>query len=294
MGIRQRRYKLLADFDKVSRFLDENYTLEGLNSYLLQPFFEYAHTHPAFNHKLTHRFGIWEDGTAIVGLACYEMDLGEAFISVREGYQFLLPKMLVYAESELSVIREGKHCLGVWVTDKEEEKRKLLQDSGYELARTEAVTIFPLERKIPERELPQGFSLISLEDENNLKEINACLWKGFDHGPDPDDDYDCRLLMQSGPNFSPGLTTIVKDEKGHYACFAGMWYNSYNRYAYLEPLATVPEYRGLGLATVGVVEGMKKARALGAEYCFGGTVGFYNFIGFETICNRHLWRKGLR
>jgi len=39
------------------------------------------------------------------------------------------------------------------------------------------------------------------------------------------------------------LTTQTK-----YACFSGMWYDEQNKYAYLEPLATVPKYRGLGLA----------------------------------------------
>ena len=63
----RRRYSLLGDFEKVSLFLDETYDIDTLNSYLLRPFFEYAHTHPAFNHKLTHRFGIWEDDSKIVG-----------------------------------------------------------------------------------------------------------------------------------------------------------------------------------------------------------------------------------
>lgn len=55
--IYKRRYKLLADFTKVQEFLTEIYSLDTLNSYLLPQFFEYAHTHPFFNHKLTHRFG---------------------------------------------------------------------------------------------------------------------------------------------------------------------------------------------------------------------------------------------
>ncbi|HOV69116.1 MAG TPA: hypothetical protein PLZ84_02195 [Clostridia bacterium] len=53
----RRSYRLLNDFNAVYRFLTDIYMLDTLNSYLLPPFFEYAHTHPFFNHKLTHRLG---------------------------------------------------------------------------------------------------------------------------------------------------------------------------------------------------------------------------------------------
>jgi hypothetical protein len=66
MAIQSRRYKLLADFEPVYRFLQETYDPNGS---LLPQTFEYAHTHPNFNHKLTHRFGLWEDGDILAGKA---------------------------------------------------------------------------------------------------------------------------------------------------------------------------------------------------------------------------------
>ena len=54
--INNRRYRMLIDFTAVHSFLADIYTPTTLNSYLLPQFFEYAHTHPAFNHKITHRF----------------------------------------------------------------------------------------------------------------------------------------------------------------------------------------------------------------------------------------------
>lgn len=49
--------------------------------------------------------------------------------------------------------------------------------------------------------------------------------------------------------------------------------------------------RRLGLATIAITEGMKKTKALGATYCFGGVPEFYSAIGFETIYHREKWRK---
>ena len=290
--IRRRRYRLLADFNTVHSFLTDIYSLDTLNSYLLPQFFEYAHTHPFFNHKLTHRFGLWEDDNGkLVGIACYEMDMGESFLVTDREHAFLLPEMLAYAEEELSVKNNSKHTLSVWVTDKETDKIELLLQNGYRKVHTEPVRIFPYSKPFMDLKLPEGYSIISLEEENDYRKIHECLWKGFNNGDNPDDDIDCRILMQSGPNFRKDLTTVIKAPNGDYACFAGIWFDERNKYAYLEPLATAPEYRRMGLATIALTAGMKKTKALGATYCFGGVPEFYTAIGFDTICCREMWRK---
>jgi predicted N-acetyltransferase YhbS len=73
-----------------------------------------------------------------------------------------------------------------------------------------------------------------------------------------------------------------------------MWLDEQNKYAYLEPLATIPKYRHMGLATIALTEAMKKTKALGAKYCFGGGGEFYTDIGFDAIMNRELWKKNGR
>jgi hypothetical protein len=293
MSVKFRHYKLLADFEKVNKYLTDVYTFETLNGYLLPQYFEYAHTHPLFNFKLTHRFGLWEDENELVGIACYDMYPGECFISVKNGFNLLLPEMISYSEECLSEKDNGKTSLAISIIDKEIEKKQLLEKSGYKKIHSEPVNVFSYETPFPDQSLPERFSSISLEDENDFKKINDCLWFGFDHGsePDPDNDIDGRMLAQSGPNFRKDLTTIIKTPNGEYACFAGMWIDKQNNYAYLEPLATVPKYRRMGLAKVAVVEGMKKTKKFGAKYCFGGTGEFYKSIGFKEIANRELWRK---
>ena len=243
MTVTQRRYKLLSDFARVHTFLTEIYTLDTLNSYLLPQFFEYAHTHPMFNHKLTHRFGLWEDNGRLVGIACYEMDIGQSFLVTHPEHTFLLPEMLPWAERELSGFRNGRQVLHVWVTDKEREKTELLESNGYRRVHSEPVRILPYSKPFPEA------------------------------------------------NFRPDLTTVIKAPDGDYACFAGMWFDERNNYAYLEPLATVPAYRRMGLAKAALVEAMEKTKELGATYCFGGVPEFYAALGFETICQREMWKK---
>ena len=284
-------YKLLGDFHRVSRFLQENYTLEQKNGYLVQPFFEYAHTHPMFNHSLTHRFGLWEEEGRVVAVACYEMTVGEAFLCAGRGYEHLLGEMLDHAEQQLSVEKEGKRVLHVWTTDTQQQVIDLLTDKGYTLAHEESITIYPYSRGFDRPVLPLGYTAISLEEENDFHKIHECLWKGFDHGDNPDDDVDCRMLMQSGPNFRKDLTTVVKAPDGSYACYAGMWLDEANGYAYLEPLATVPAHRKKGLAKAALMIGMEKTSKLGAKYCYGGVFEYYNHLGFENAGKRLAYKK---
>ena len=293
MSVKFRRYKLLADFDKVNKYLTDVFNMETLNGYLLPQYFEYAHTHPLFNFKLTHRFGLWEDENELVGITCYDMYPGECFISVKNSFNSLLPEMINYSEEYLSEQNNDKTYLTISIIDKEIEKKVLLEKYGYTKIYSEPVTVFPYENPFPDKTLPKGFSVISLEDENDFNKIHDCLWYGFDHGPepDPDNDIDSRILAQSGPNFRKDLTTIIKAPNGEYACFAGMWIDNQNKYAYLEPLATVPKYRRMGLAKAALIEGMKKTKELDAKYCFGGTGEYYKSIGFNAIANRELWKK---
>ncbi len=97
--------------------------------------------------------------------------------------------------------------------------------------------------------------------------------------------------MCNAPRFNPSLATIAVAPNGEYACALGMWFDWQNKYAYLEPLATVPKYRRMGLATVCLTEAMKKTKALGATFSTGGGREFYTDIGFEIIMNRELWKK---
>ena len=290
MKITQRRYKILTDFEKVYRFLEETYDPVTLNSYLLPQYFEYAHTHSYFDYFKTHHFGIWEESDRIVGIACYEMKMGDCHMHVRQGYEALLPEMFKWSENELSVVKDGKRSLNVWITDKEPDKRELLQTNGYVPTGTEPVKIFDYSNPFVERALPSGFTLIDGINVDYMK-LHHCWWKGFNHGDDPDDDIDGNAFMCHAPRCDMSLMTIAVAPDGEYACALGMWFDERNKYAYLEPLATIPKYRRMGVATIALTEAMKKTKVMGTTYCFGGSREFYTAIGFETICNRELWKK---
>jgi len=289
--VTSRRYKILTDFNKVYGFLQDTYDPVTLNGNLLPQYFEYAHMHSYFNFGMTHRFGLWEDKGKIVGIACYEMQPGKCcHLHTDKKYVFLLPELLEWAERELSIKESGNRSLEIWITDKEPNKKELLVSNGYSLSHTDKLKTFDYKKPFNGRTLSEGFSIIDGTKVDYVK-LHHCWWKGFDHGDEPDGDFEGRIFGLNAQHADMSLMTIAVAPDGEYACALGMWYDEKNKYAYLEPLATIPKYRRMGLATVCLTESMKKTKALGAEYCFGGSREFYDVIGFETVCNWELWRK---
>jgi GNAT superfamily N-acetyltransferase len=291
MGIVQRRYNILADFMKVYNFFEETYNLETLNSYLPPHYFEYAQHHANFNFAASHRIGLWEDKGVLIGISMYEMSLGTAQLHAKDGYKHLLPDMVMWAENEISIEKDGRRTLDVQVTDMEDDKKQLLIDNGYSFSKKYDITIFRYENPFVERELPDGFKIISGRDVDWLK-LKVCFYRGFNHGDKPpDNNTDAIFKLHNAPHSDPSLMTVIVAPNGEYACALDMWMDYRNKYAYLEPLATVPKYRRMGLATIALTEAMKKTVPLGARYCFGGGMQFYYDIGFEKVCDWEWWKK---
>jgi len=290
-GVSARRYDMLSDFTAVYNFLTETYDKTTLNSYLLPQYFEYAHYLQWFDSLRAHRMGLWEHDGNIVGISAYEMNIGTAHIHAKDTHTYLLRDMLYWAEKEISISENGKRSLNVWITSEEPEKQHLLTNSGYNYVRSEPVNIFRYTNAFIQKQLPEGYKIIDGTQLDYAK-LAECFWRGFDHDEAPPaENTDGNIKCWNAPHADKSLMTIITAPNGDYACALGMWFDERNKYAYLEPLATVPKYRRLGLATVALTEAMKKTKALGAEYCFGGAGEFYTAIGFETICHRELWKK---
>ncbi len=64
-----------------------------------------------------------------------------------------------------------------------------------------------------------------------------------------------------------------------------------NKFAYMEPLCTVPEHRNKGLARAALSKHYHIMKALGAQVMSGGANSFYAGIGFKNATNYTFWQK---
>jgi GNAT superfamily N-acetyltransferase len=157
------------------------------------------------------------------------------------------------------------------------------------------MSVFDVSEGSLDYDLPEGFSICSLAEENDLSKISRVLWRGFDHEgePDLDEELEDRKLMQSAPNFDKRLNVVVKTPDGHYGSYAGIWYEPSQNIAYIEPVATDPDYRRMGLGKAAVLASIKAFHSLyGANKAFVGTaMDFYLSFGFNHLYTNWAWKK---
>jgi predicted N-acetyltransferase YhbS len=292
-------YRRQQDFERIGDFLIETYQPGDTLSNWLQPRWEYMHYHPNIKEVNLALIGIIEEAGQIAGVVNLEHSERQAYFQVRPGYEHLKPAMFDYAEESFQGISQssGQLIRALYINDFDITLTQLAESRGYEkwVDFAEGHSRYWLDKPLPEADLPEGFHLQSLADEVDLEKINRVLWRGFNHpGPPPEEEIPGRREVMQAPNFREDLTIVVVAPDGNYVSYCGMWVVPANRIAYVEPVATDPDYRRMGLAKAAVLESLRRAAASGADLAWvGSDQEFYKAIGFETTFTVYPWVKVL-
>ncbi|MDX1935008.1 MAG: GNAT family N-acetyltransferase [Capsulimonadales bacterium] len=294
--MRFRTFDRATDYTAVSDFLVTLYEPENRDGNWFQPIWEYAYTHPGFDEESVDRIGIWEDDGRIVAVVSYELRRGEAFFNCHRNYRWLEAEMLKHAEEYLTAeLPDGDLRLDVFIHDSDRAFTQYVSAKDYVRvpAAWRPMARWFIPDPFPSITLPEGFRLQSLAEDNDLRKMDRVLYRGFDHpGEPPEEGVIDRQRMQSGPNYRQDLAVVVVAPNGEFASFCGMWYDPVNRLAYVEPVATDPDYRRRGLGSAAVREGVRRCNLLGATVAYvGSTQPIYNAVGFRELHALHCWRK---
>lgn len=296
MPPRLRHYDHTRDYETVSRFLFEHYRVDVAGHInWAQPRWEYMCYHPCIRNVDLSTAGVWHDDGRLVAVVHPEHDMGQVYLEIALGYDSLKADMLTHAERHISVEEDDKRRLDVFINDADEQLRAIATERGYEKGDWVApMCDFTVPDQFPPIVLPDGFRIQSLADENDLLQIEKVLWRGFNHEGEqpPDDGLADMKLMQSAPNYRHDLNIIAVAPDGQYVSYGGIWFDPVNRYGYVEPVATDPDYRLRGLGKAVVTESIRRVAELGATYaCVGGVRPIYTSIGFKTVYTSTIWRR---
>jgi len=292
-----RNYQNPEDYSKVSAFLIEHYQPGNKDGNWLEPIWEYMNFHPALESEHLKRIGIWEQNAEIVAVTNIETDLGEAFFQFKPGYEFLRTEMLDYAEKQLA---DSEGYLNAYVNDIDPEFTKQVQSRGYqhEPRADRPMSRFAIPDPFPQISLPPGFKLLSLGDEPDWGKVHQVMHRGFNHGEVHEitnEDREMRRKMFATITADLNLKIVVKAPNGDFVSICGMFYPPSNQFCQVEPVATDPDYRRLGLGKVAVLEGIRRCVDRGAKEAFVGSDQlFYQAIGFDVIYTSQCWRKRVK
>jgi len=299
MSITFRHYTGPDDYRRVDAFLIEHHQPGNLDGNWLEPAWEYIHGHPCMDTSSLEKIGIWENAGKIVAVVHYESSLGEAFFQFHPAYRHLRQEMLDYAEEALAgPTRDGAgRYLKVYVNDSDVAFASLVKARGYvkDVEEARPLARFDIPDPIPAITLPAGFCLKSLADECDWIKVHRLLWRGFDNLDEPtinDEELESRKKMFDTPKARPDLKIVTQAPNGDFVVLCGMFYEPTGRFALVEPVATDPDYRRMGLAKAAVLEGIRRCGVLGATVIYvGADLEFYQVIGFRKVYDSECWVK---
>jgi len=253
-------------------------------------------THSYLDKSLVDRIGLWEVDQDIVGVVTFDCQLGKAFCLTLPEHVSLKKDMLVYAEEKLS---NGKE-LAIVIADNDIRFQDIAAQSGYTATdKKECDAVFYCDKTCLNYELPAGYRITSMAETCDLYQYRRVLWKGFNHELNGEGEFFLSKEDERGaneemfrPNVDLNLKVAVVAPDGNFVSYCGMWYDPDAGYAVIEPVATDPAYRKMGLGKAAVLEGIRRVGALGAKRAFvGSSQQFYYNIGLRPFATSTIWRK---
>jgi GNAT superfamily N-acetyltransferase len=291
-----RQYRPHLDKPKVSQFLASICASVDRKSNWLRARWEYMiySVQSGLEHDLTP-IGIWEVGEEMVAMVNLEDTLGEVYFQVHPAYDHLKREMLSYAEGALCKVEDGKRRLTLYVSEFDHELEEIAAAAGYLKAEDDpqVTSEFDIAAHPLTYSLPDGYRMTDRVESNDLRRINRVLWRGFSHeGPPPEKHVAGRADVEKAPLYRADSVVMVEAPDRNFASYCGIWYEAAIQLAYVEPVATDPDCRRKGLGKAAVLEGIKRAKELGATRAIVGSgLEFYRAIGFRRMFAYYPWQK---
>jgi len=157
--------------------------------------------------------------------------------------------------------------------------------------------LFPIDVDQIHYTLPEGFTITSMAETYDLYKYGQVLWKGFNHeangeGPFVFHDEPEWDMAFHRPNVNLDLKVAVVAPNGDFVSYCGMWQDKATPNALVEPVATDPAYRKMGLGRAAVLEAIRRCGKLGATRAFvGSSQQFYYQIGFRPYATSTFWTQ---
>lgn len=254
--------------------------------------FEWMIEHPEFDRSRQGAFGLWLCGERVVGAAIYDMYFGEAFCAALPAYASLYPEILTYAYETL----RDENGLGIAICDRNHAEIEAAEAAGFVLSdQTETVMRRDL-RDALFANLHEGLTLTEIpHDAEHGDALQWLFWQGFDHGFDRAEfERSKQTINRTRMHFNRHLSLGAVKADGEPVAYCCLWYQPGTDYAYVEPVCTIPAYRGKGIAKALLYEAMRRAWELGAKQAYViSDSAFYEKLGF-TFDRRFpfYWKKG--
>lgn len=302
MSVKFRNYRNITtygdDYNKVRDFL---ITLDSHNYHFGRWDWMVMNSDAEWHDKnAIEKIGLWEENSKIVAIATYDSQIGSAFLLTLTGYEKFKKEMLLYSKENLS--KNGS--FRVLILDGDLDTQEIASDLGFFASQEkEWDMIYPIKLDKIQYVLPDNFKITCMKSNFDLFKYGQALWKGFNHEVNAEGPFylywekhsDRYRNSWKAPNIDMSLKISVMAPNGDFVSHCGMWFDKRSKSALVEPVATEPAYRKMGLGKAAVLEGIKRCGELGAQRAFvGSPQQFYYNIGFRPYATSTWWKEKMK
>ena len=279
------KHRICSEFYDVIEFLKKHGS-KGYNKNWHWARWEWLLGHSSLDESTLPSIGLFKVGYEIVGLVTHDMR-EQAYIVLNPQYAQLAAYAVDYAFAKLS--HGGTSSL--FVDENDSAAINAVKEKGYSMT---ADNEHVLELNCPKKllySLDSKFSLTDYHTDKNIDQYVAVIHKGFGNEGEPTTGLTEADFPQK-PHENPRLAVFIVTPSGEYAAHCGTWYNPDTEICYVEPVVTLPEFRGRGLGKAVVYESINRCIELGAKKAIViSNQQFYYRIGFIKYSVCHLWEK---
>ena len=216
---------------------------------------------------------------------------------VHPAFGHLLGHVVAWSEEAAAVAGDDRVLLHVW--DHDEATRRIAVERGYQQSTGwEVLRSLRLgTAALPAPVVQHGYTVRSTGREADDQAIADLLNAAFRRSVHVA--AELTNFHRWAPSFRRELDLVADPGDGTLAAYAAVCWDSWNRRAVFEPVCTHPDHRRRGLAKALMLEGMRRARDLGAEVVDVGTGdmdpanALYASLPFTETYRGRYWEKAL-
>jgi len=291
----------LINFPEKKDFVQEYYDIRDFLIKIKDTEYSFSRWDWMITHSMTNaedlsKIGIWKDGLRVVGLVIYDIVPDTVFIRTLPEYEYLKEEMVQYAKKHFIY----KNTLSIQIQDDDLLLQEIAAKEGLiPTGEKEFTSVLYTNQTSIDYDLPKQFKMVSLKEAPSPYQYFRLFWRGFNHELNGEGPYKhSNLKEEEGkqaihrPNNNIVHKIIIQNEDGNHVAFCGLWYDDQLDFAVVEPLATDPDYRRLGLAQAALYEGIQRVKDLGAKRIVVNTdKQFYYNRGFRPYKTQTVWKK---
>jgi ribosomal protein S18 acetylase RimI-like enzyme len=179
------------------------------------------------------------------------------------------------------------------------EREKALRRRNFSRERVYGILrIRETDSSIPGVIVPEGFTIRSVDGRKDFQKLASNIRIVFGHG----EWFTAEILerIAEASFYVKDLDLIAEAPNGDIASFCTFRIDPISNAAELEPIGTLPEYRGLGLAKALMIEGIKRLKKYQPLFIYiDGAADtpaanrLYETMGFENRGTYYYWSKNI-